>query len=260
MIICFGLTSSARLHQNPGARVNDDGCKAILDSAKVMVENGTLTIHQQIRSMNYERFTSVSIWIDHRPFNELKCLLESKNPLYRMYGYVSAGQLYLDSLDKGFSHILNDTTSLQMITPDGLKEMNTTIGGFLKMMHRQIEENNADFAKRPLLESKVKAFINQYAKYPESYQPVSFPFFSMGSETGGAVSDFRLRHLYRIENNRKKPQEVMSEFVFDASLNIRIIAKDSTNLYRVSSPHVSEWLSEYGRTLTAKDSAALSLN
>src|SRR4029078_10919800 len=134
----------------------------------------------------------------------------------------------------------------QVITSNGLVDTHTTIGTFLKKLRQRLVEDNANFAKRPLMESKVRDFIKHYASHPETYQPLSFPFFSMGSETGESLTDFRLRHVYKIEYNKKHLKEVMSEFVFDPQLNIRIVAKDSTNLYKVSTPEVAEWFKEFG--------------
>lgn len=257
--LCVSFISFLKVQKQPEGIINDDSCKGILDSARVMVDNGEFTIHWQKREMNYERFNAVSIWMEHRPYAELKCLLQSKNPLYRMFGYINAGQYYLDSLDKNYSNILDDTTSLQVITPNGLAETHMTIGAFLKQVRYGFIEDNANFAKRPLMESKIKAFIKEYASYPATYQPESFPFFSMGRETGESLTDFRLRHVYKVENNKKQTEEVMSEFVFDPALNIRVIAKDSTNLYRVSTPELSDWFKEFGRKLTKKDSVVLQL-
>lgn len=72
----------------------------------------------------------LSIWLEHRPYSELKCLLESDHPLYRMYGYMYATQQNLDSLEKAYSFILDDTTSLQEIGPNGIVDSHITIGQF----------------------------------------------------------------------------------------------------------------------------------
>jgi hypothetical protein len=240
-------------------QIDNDPCQAILDSARVAAENGQFTIQSQGRAVNEERFNSVSIWMEHRPYSEFKCLLRSEDRLYRMFGYLNSCQSYLDSVDRDYSFILEDTTSLLVITPDGVQDAHITIGAFLKIVHDQAVRDNANFAKRPLMESKVNAFIKKYAKYPSSYGRKSFPFFSIGNETGQEVTEYRLRHLYNIENIKGKKVEVMSEFVFDPELNIQIIARDSTNLYKVSSPEVSEWFNEFGRKLSKKDSIELKL-
>lgn len=255
---CIALVSFLTIQKNTYPHFKDDPCKAILDSARVMVENGEMTIRWEQRAANYERFNSVSRWIDGRPFAELKCLIGSDHPLYRMYGYLYATMQYLDSVDN-YSYILKDTTSLQMIGDNGIEDAHITIGEYLTKVHEGMKKENEDWAKKPELEGRVKSFIKQYARYPEIYQPISFPFFSLGSETGRRRTDFRLRHVYKIKNNRRQMEKVMSEFVFDEKLNINVIARDSSNTVFSIPPMIGDWLKTYGRHLTKKDSVVLLL-
>lgn len=257
LIICLGLVSI--LKQRPRPQLSDDACSAILDSTEIMAQTGLVTLRGQKTETNPDKFLRVSKWLEHRSFQEFKCLLGSSNALYRLYGYMYAGMQYLDSLEQDYSFILKDTTVLFSITEKGIVDSHLTIGDFLKKVHDGIVEDNKNWAKRPLMESKVKEFIKEYANYPSTYQPTDFPFFSMGSETGEGLTDYRLRHVYSLQNNHGQKVKVMSEFVFDPELNIRIIAKDSTNLYSVSKPYVSEWFEEFGRPLKAADSIALLL-
>lgn len=233
-------------------------CLEVLDSADVLVQTGEFAIHWKSNKLDKERNLSVSKWFEKRSFSELRCMLESPDKLHNVYGFIFAGMQYADSLKGKYDVLMDDTTSVQYQTPDGLADMKMTVGALLRSMYEQIKEDNRNSSKRPLVEEKVASFIKSYSLYPKTYKPITFPYFSMGSDNKG-LTNFSVRHYYQIKNLKGQLVKITSEFVLDLSLNINVIAQDSTSYISSSPPKLSEWLEKYGRQLNQKDSTSLHL-
>jgi hypothetical protein len=258
-IALLGLTQSFNFNHNPGKIYSTENkCKTILDSAYILIQTGDFSINWEAKQIDKERQLEVSKWFEKRSFSDFVCLLESDNKLYKFYGYVYAAMNYQDSLKNTYSYLLNDTTSMQYNTENGLVDTKTTLGGMLKLMSDKIAEDHANMNKRPDIETKVSLFIKEYALYPDTYKSISFPYFSMGSDETG-LTDFTITHEYQIKNTQGKSIRVTSAFVLDPKLNINVIEQDSTSYISSYPPKLGDWLKNYGRPLNHDDSVNLKL-
>jgi hypothetical protein len=165
---------------------------------------------------------------------------------------------YSDSLWGKYVAILNDTTAVQYQGADGLKATKMTIGVLLKGMYTQILKDKVNSGKRPVVEAKVASFIKSYSFYPDSYKPISFPYFSIGSDNNG-LNHFSIRHTYEIKNKNEQTVTTTSQFVLALDLRINVIAQDSTSYISSFPPMLSSWIDSYGRTLNKLDSITLHL-
>lgn len=245
-------------HTSAFRQQRERGCGEMLDSADALAGSGSFSIRWEPRKPNEDRELRLSRWFEQRSFSELRCLLESPNKLYALYGYMYAGSRFPDSLGR-YAFLLSDTTSMQYYTPRGLVDMKTTVGNFLQKQQDQINKDHQDMNKRPEVEEKVQAFIKQYASQPGTYKPVSFPLFTLITGEYGSAS-FSIRHRYFIRDNKGRVAEVTSEFVLDPALTINVIEQDSTKYVSSYPPRLSQWLGRFGRPLNGSDSVALKLN
>ena len=235
---------------------NADKCKAILDSAKILVQTGEFSINWEPKTFDKERNNRIAIWFQTKSFSELKCLLDSDNKLYKFYAYTLAAMFHKDSLKNNYTNLFNDTSTVQYNTKKGLVDTKMTLGTMVKLMVGKIEEDNVNWNKRPEIETKISLFIKEYSTYPETYTSISFPDFSMSSDNDG-LSGYNIRHQYEIKNNSGRIVKVTSAFVLGPKLNISVIEQDSSKYISAIPPKLSDWFAEYGREQNLNDSINL---
>ncbi len=238
---------------------NEDKCRTILDSAKVLVETGDFSLNWEPRIKNKERQAKISKWFETRSFSELICLLKSSNKSHNFYGYLLAVNFHRDSLKNRYSELLNDTTSVQLNAENGLVDLKMTMGKALTLFADELAEEDKAMNRRPDVEKSVALFIREYSSYPTSYKPISFPYFSIGSDNRG-LSNFNIRHHYEIKNNHGQTVNIVSAFILDPNLNINVIEPDSSRFISSYPPRLKDWFTDYGRHLDHDDSIKLKYN
>ena len=235
-----------------------DDCRSILDSATILIQTSEWAVNTKPTIKDQEKNLRIDKWLQKQSFENLTCLLENDNVALKVLGFVYAANLHRDSLFNNYSYLLRDTTTVQLFMADGTSSPKIKLGELLSGMAQTIKEDKDNFAKRPEVEGIVSAFIRQYSTYPNSYKPIAFPYFSMGSDNKG-VSGFNIRHDYEIKNNAGKIVRVVSAFVLDKNLKINVIEKDSTSYSYSYPPKLDYWLKEFGRKLNKNDSLLLKL-
>jgi len=224
----------------------------------IFIKVSEMAINEKPAMKDPEKSIRLDKWLQQISFKSLTCLLESNSISLKFLGFVYAAQFHGDSLYEKYAYLLKDTTSVQVFMADGTSSPKMQFGQLLSQMAQGIKEDNKNLAKEPEIKKMVSAFIRKYATYPESYKPISFPHFSMGSDNEG-LSDFNIRHEYEIKNKEGKVVKVVSAFAFDKYLRITVIEKDSTSYSFSNPPKLDYWLKEFGRKLDKKDSLALGL-
>jgi hypothetical protein len=235
---------------------SDLNCQTIIDSAKKLIQTGDFSINIKPTINDNSLSLRLDKWFQSLSFKNLTCLLNSDNVSIKFLGFTYAAALHRDSLIKNYSFLLNDTTSVQIYMA-GKPGAKMKLGELLSTLLQNIKKDNDNFARRPEIEKIVSKFITQYSTYPDTYKPISFPYFSMTAETPDDLPTFNIRHEYELKNNEGKIQHVISAFVFDSKLNINVIERDSTSFISSYPPKLESWLKEFGRQLTKDDSLAL---
>lgn len=253
----LGLTQSFNNHKS-GNTPSKDQCQVVLDSAKVLIETGDFSINWKVNEIDKERQFRISKWFEVRSYADLSCLLKSNNKLHQFYGYMYAAMFHKDSLKNNYADILQDTTSVQYNSENGLVDIKMTLGKLLQGMSKQLAKDQENGNKRPEIESRVSSFIKSYSSYPETYKPISFPYFSMGSDNTG-LTNFNIRHEYQIKNNNGRIVTVTSAFVLDPKLAINVIEQDSSSFISTYPPMLEGWFKDYGRPLNPIDSVKLKI-
>ena len=255
---CCLITSFISIKTND-ASTSSDSCQAIRDSANIFVQTGEFAVNTKPTIEDPQRHLILDKWLQSLSFKDLRCLLESANVSLKTLGFIYGAISHSDSLYKTYSHLLSDTTTVQLFMTDGTISPKIKLGELLSSMSQGIKKDKSNFAKRPEIENIVSAFIKQYATYPNSYKPISFPLFRMGSDNQGGPYFFSIRHEYEIKNNEGKTERVISAFVLDEDLRINVIEKDSSSYSDAFPPKLGSWLNHFGRKLNKKDSLTLNL-
>jgi hypothetical protein len=235
-----------------------DDCQTIIDSAKIFVQTSEFAVNEKPTIKDPDRNLRLDKWLRMLSFKNLTCLLENKNISVKATGFMYGLNFHRDSLLKNYSYLLADTTSVQLFMTDRSTSPKMKFGELLSVLIQKIKEDNDNFAKRPEIEDLVSAFIRQYSTYPNTYKPISFPYFSMGSDDTG-LNDYKIHHEYEIKNNEGVNVRVVSAFVLDKNLKINIIEKDSTSYSYSYPPKLNYWFKEFGRNLNKDDSLTLEL-
>lgn len=257
--LCLFVFTLSFTSKKNKTKIKDDKCKAILDSAYILAKNGNITINWKLHKIDKGIEKRIVKWFEERTYSELSCLLESDNKLYQFYGYAFASMSQYKNLKEKYLDIYNDTTSLQLITEGELVDSKMTIGKILQGISEQKSKDNVNLKRKPEIEKKISSFIKKYSKYPQTYKPISFLSFSIGSQSDGSYT-FNTRHKYEINNNKGLKEKIISAFVFDSALNIQAIEKDSSLIISAQPPKIEDWLKKYGRKITEKDRAILKLS
>ncbi len=255
LLAAFLLTITSFI---PTRENNDNGCQTIVDSATALNQTSSFAVNFKPTIKDNERNLRLDKWFQKLSFKELTCLLDNENISLKAIGFLYAAGFHSDSLLKNYSALLSDTTSIQLYMADGSKSPTMKLGELLSTMTQKLKEDEYNLAKRPKIEENVATFIKEYATYPKTYKPYSFPDFSMGSDNAG-LSGFKITHDYEIKNNEGKNVRVVSAFVFDKNLKINVIEKDSSSYISAYPPKLDYWLKEFGRKLTKSDSLNLGL-
>jgi len=259
LISLLCLTTSFIDTNNPRNVITTDDCKAILDSGNIFIQTSEFGLNTKPTINDPERSHRLDMWLRELPFKSLTCLLESDNISLKALGYLYAAMYQNDTLVNKYSYLLKDTTTIQLYMADGSVSPKIKLGQFLSIMSDKIKKDKDNLAKRPEIENIVSEFIKQYASYPNSYRPISFPRFSMGSDNEGGPVHFSIQHEYEIKNNQGKTETVISAFVLDKNLRINIIEKDSSSYLEAFPPKLEYWFKSFGRKLNKKDSVDLKL-
>ena len=259
LVLLFHLSTSFFSTKPLRGLVYVGDCQTIIDSANIFIQTSEFAVNTKPTMTDPERNLRLDNWLTSLSFRSLTCLLESDNISLKTLGFIYGANFHSDSLYKNYSHLLTDTTTIQLFMADGTRSPKVELGKFLSAMSQKLKVDNDNFAKRPEIENIVSGFIKQYAMHPNSYKPISFPYFSMGSDNDGGPRHFGIRHEYELKNNEGKTEKVISAFVLDKGLKVNVIEKDSSTYISASPPKLDYWLKRFGRKLTNGDSLTLGL-
>ena len=260
IILSLYCSFSLVLRNDPistGKTVNE--CETIVDSAKFLMKNSDIGVNSRPVSFDTAVFFRLNKWLRLLPYNKLTCLLNSNDISAKAFGFLYGADIYPDSVYKNYSYLLADTTEITIFSVYETDSLKMKLGVFLTGMNESLKQDHADRARQPEVEKTVLDFIRRYATYPESYRPISFPHFSMGSAPREPVN-FWITHSYQIKNNREQTVDEVSAFAVDHNMHINAIEKDSTLVISADPPKLDYWFKEFGRPLTGMDSSALLLH
>ena len=208
ILLCFVLTSFIQIDNFSGLNTND-GCKTIIDSAKIFIQTSEVAINIKPTIRDSERNLRLDKWLQKLSFKNLSCLLDNEDVSLKSIGFLYAINNHTDSLLNNYSYLLADTSAVELYMTDGSKSPKRKLGEFLSIMARQTKKDKDNFAKRPEVEEAVSMFIKKYSAYPTTYQPHSFADFSIGSDNRG-LTNFKINHDYEIKNNEGKNERVFN--------------------------------------------------
>lgn len=258
VFLTITICISCRSHEEKRVIAADEKCQTIIDSARVFVRTNDYAINYHPTIIDDERNLKLDKWLLKLSFKEVKCLLDNNDFSLKAIGFMYAMNENYDSLMANYSFLMNDKTKVKVYDVSGKVIRELPFGEFVVgLLDLKIEEDK-DFSKKEELESEIVNFIQKYAAYPKTYVPYSFPMFSMGYD-GNRVPNYKIHHEYELKNTAGELVNLTSAFVFDKTLKINVIEKDSTKFIYSYPPKLTNWLHEFGRKLSKEDSLELNL-
>lgn len=253
-IAFFSIIASCSSAKN----VRNKTCTAVIDSANFLIQTSVSSVNIMPTINDKERNSRLDKWFQQLSFKNLTCLLDNKSVALKAVGFIYGSVINRDSLLKQYSHLLADTTIVQIFNLDGRVGPRLEFGKYLTMFIEKINESESSLARIPSVESVVFNFITGYATYPASYKPISLSYYSSGSDDEG-VETFSITHEYELKNNKGVISISKNSFFLEKELKIYSIDKGNDSPISSYQLSLEYWLKEFGRSLNRNDSLALRL-
>jgi len=131
----------------------------------------------------------------------------------------------------------------------------TSCGNHILTKEEEIELK----ARQAKCETAVSNFIEKYAKYPETYEPIEFTGYTeMHGERNGVKvpndEDYIIFHRHKLKDLNGQTKTFAGYFYVTYDYLVDIIEIDKSNSVKTWPPEIKVWTSLFGRTLNAEDS------
>jgi hypothetical protein len=220
--------------------------KAILDSLEVLKKvGGFVNAYTYPPTAEETRYFAISQMLYSLPFIEAKKLINDNNKLARCYGFMVLTEKYFDSLTKADLNIFKDTSHIPLYTKKGIIDVGYTLGQLCEMAYTSTIERQNDKARQPEIIAAIKSFIKDNAKYPSSYESLSFKDYVWG----GSDEDkfYTINHEYKIKQKDGAIVSAQNYFTLDKDYKIMIIETTRSNTIQADPPKIDEWMKSYGK-------------
>jgi hypothetical protein len=116
-------------------------------------------------------------------------------------------------------------------------------------------------------EKAVQSFIRDYARFPESYEPILFEKFHLltttDPKTGKTDEKTKMHvigHRYWLKDSLGTTVECYNTFKLNSVFMMNIIEAEESDIFSSFPPKINDWLKLYGRVLSEEDKNRLGYN
>lgn len=199
-------------------------------------------------------------------YEQLDSLYKSESGILQLYAFGIICRKFPEQINNDHKMILKNKDGIMVLNRDQKEPHSMPVKEIASMMFSSIEAMEEEKKIKSKTESEVSKLIRNYAKYPESYEPISFEQYHVMNIADGETlkkekdsEDYVIGHRYRIKDVNGELIECYNTFKFDYEFNINIIEGEESNTVSAYPPLVQEWLDKYGRTLSDKEKKKLGI-
>jgi tetratricopeptide (TPR) repeat protein len=199
-------------------------------------------------------------------YKQLDSLYKAETGILQLYAFGIMCRKFPEQINNDHKKILKNKNGILVLNRDQKEPHSVPIKEIASMMFSSIEAMEEEKKMKSRTESEVSKLIRNYAKHPESYEPISFEQFDVMHIADGETlkkekdsEDYVIGHRYRLKDVNGNTFECYNTFKFDHEFQINIIEGEESNTVSAYPPMVQEWLDKYGRTLSNKDKKKLRL-
>jgi tetratricopeptide (TPR) repeat protein len=199
-------------------------------------------------------------------YEQLDSLFKAETGILQLYSFGIMCRKFPEQINTDHKKILKNKDGIMVLNRDQKEPHSIPIKEIASMMYKSIEALEEEKEMQSKTESVVKKLIINYAKYPDSYEAISFEQFHIMYIADGAnlkkekdSEDYVIGHRYRIKDVKGNIVECFNTFKFDHEFHINIIEGEESNTVSAYPPRVYEWMENYGRSLSDKDKKKLGI-
>ncbi|TNF48186.1 MAG: hypothetical protein EP305_06140 [Bacteroidetes bacterium] len=199
-------------------------------------------------------------------YEQLDSLYKAETGILQLYAFGIICRKFPQQINNDHKKILKNKEEIMVLNRDQKEPYPMYVKEIASMMYGSIEAMEEEKKMKSKTESEVSKIIGNYAKYPESYEPISFEKFHIMHIANGETlkkekdsEDYVIGHRYRIKDINGNTVECYNTFKFDHEFQINIIEGEESNTVSAYPPRVQEWLDKYGRSLSDKEKKKLGI-
>lgn len=197
-------------------------------------------------------------------FKQLDRIFTSEKGVLQLFALGIIIRKFPEKITKEHKKILKSTGQILVLTGNYDELQTIEIKKLASNLFEIIKIKEDEKKIQTKTEKAVTSLILAFAKYPKSYESISFEEFHVMHIADGDTREIEkesiqpiIGHRYKIKNSEGKIVEVYNTFKFDYQFKINIIEGEESNTFSSYPPMVQEWLEQYGRTLSDKDKKRL---
>lgn len=193
-------------------------------------------------------------------YKQLDSLYKAETGILQLYAFGIICGKFPEQINNDHKKIMKNKNGIMVLNGDQKEPHSVPIKEIASMMYGSIVAMKEEQKMKPKTESEVSKLIRKYAKFPDSYESISFEQFHVMFIANGETlnkekksDDYVIGHRYRIKDNNGNTAECYNTFKFDHEFKINIIEGEESNTFSAYPPRVQEWLDKYGRSLSDKE-------
>lgn len=201
--------------------------------------------------------------LDYAP---LDSLYKAETGILQLYAFGILCRKFPTQINNEHKKILKSKDEIMVLNREQKEPHAKPIKEIATMMYGIVSAMEEEKKTKSKIESVVSKLIINYAKYPESYEPISFEQYHVMHIADGETlkkekdsEEYVIGHRYRIKDINGQTFECYNTFKFDHEFKISIIEGEESNTYSAYPPRVEEWLGRYGKTLSDREKKKLGI-
>lgn len=220
--------------------------RMVLDSLEVLKSVGGLVDgYSHPPTAEETRYYNILKMLFSLPYSEAKKLLSDKNVYARVYGFIVATKLYLDSLTPAELEVFKDSTIIYYYTQRGNIDLGLNAGQYCEMAYASELDAIDSRRKEKSVVSSVENFIRTNARYPDSYMSRGFSKYLWGGENADRY--FEIQHSYILKTQDGQLSEELQYFILDHKLKVVLVETVRSKTIWSDESSLSEWRLKFGK-------------
>jgi tetratricopeptide (TPR) repeat protein len=237
---------------------------AYIDSVK-QHEYMIMSIHGEPSAKDYIYINQLNhlYMLDYK---QLDSLLIFETGIIQMYALGIISTKYSDKLTNEHKKSVNSVEKIQVLTSSAKDPISMTMKEISKRIMGGVELQKDEIEIQKRSEKAVDKFILKYAKYPDSYQSISYQDFHVMSIVDGSTGKRQknsenpvIGHSYKLMNANGEIMEYYNTFKLTYDFKMNIIEGEESNTVSSYPPDINKWIELNGRSLSKKDKKKLGL-
>lgn len=199
-------------------------------------------------------------------YEQLDSLYKAESGILQLYAFGIICRKFPEQINKDHKQILKNKDEIMVLKRDQKEPQSLFVKEIASNIYGSIEAMEEEKKMKFKTESEVSKLIRNYAKYPDSYESMSFEQFHVMHIADGETlkkeknsEDYVIGHRYRIKDVHGNIVECYNTFKFDHEFQINIIEGEESNTVSAYPPRVQEWLDSYGKELSVKEKKRLGI-